>query len=344
MALVGSLFLINCSPQKFTPTANPTLDPSNSTQVEPAPTTTTLPSAQKTEVFTQGPGANQVDILIVDDNSPSMADLEGKLASRFGDFVSSLKDVDYHIGITTTDVSSGPLGLRGSLLPLNGAPGNVLSPTTVNASTVFSNTIRRPEAKCFVFGCASSDEQPLKASLLAMQKAGTVNRSFFRQNADLAIVILTDEDEMSDGPPQATQPQQVISEFESIWGSQKNLGVYGLIVQPGDSACAEQRRAFPEDPLVASQMVANLVEKTKGQTASVCASDYGPALSAISQSVRRRLTTWTLARDPVPGSVAVKMSPQPSIEIPYVIRGDEIVFSSAPAAGTTIQVSYEAKP
>ncbi len=344
MALLGSLFLINCSPQKFTPTANPTLDSSNSTQVEPAPTTTTLPSAQKTEVFTQGPGANQVDILFVDDNSPSMADLEAKLASRFGSFVSSLKDVDYHIGITTTDVSSGPYGLRGSLLPLNGAPGNVLNPTTVNASTVFLNTIRRPEAKCFVFGCASSDEQPLRASILAMQKAGTVNRHFFRQNADLAIVILTDEDEMSDGPPEATQPQQVVSEFESIWGSQKNLKVYGLIVQPGDSACAEQRRHFPEDPLVASQLVANLVAQTQGQTASVCASDYGPALSAISQSVRRRLTTWTLAHSPVPGSVTVKMSPKPSVEIPFVVKGDQMIFGTAPVAGTVIEVSYDTNP
>jgi len=71
-----------------------------------------------TDVFYQKP-ADLVDILLVVDNSCSMAPYQTKLASNFQSFIQFFVDVDvdYHIGVTTTTVSTGSYPgrvLRGS--------------------------------------------------------------------------------------------------------------------------------------------------------------------------------------------------------------------------------------
>ena len=50
----------------------------------------------------------KVDILFVIDNSSSMAKEHRNLARQFDSFLNDLKNVDYHIGVITTDISASP--------------------------------------------------------------------------------------------------------------------------------------------------------------------------------------------------------------------------------------------
>jgi DNA-binding NtrC family response regulator len=57
-----------------------------------------------------------------------------------------------------------------------------------NAEDLFVGNIQRKDRG------ASSRDEPLKASIMAMEKSRTDNLGFFRENANLAIVIMSDED------------------------------------------------------------------------------------------------------------------------------------------------------
>src|SRR3990167_2716259 len=107
--LLASVILTGCSPAQFNST------PSDSF-VAKAP-----PGVDKTsESFVQGDGGNQLDVLIVNDNSMSMGDEQAKLAARFGSFIGAISDIDYHIGMTTTDLESPRFNQGGRLLSWTG--------------------------------------------------------------------------------------------------------------------------------------------------------------------------------------------------------------------------------
>ena len=181
-----------------------------------------------------------VDVLVVVDNSYSMEVEQEKLGQRLDRFISSLRGVDWQIGVTTTDVSMGNYGIQGSLLPLEGANGYILTPRTADYEQVFLDTITREETlNCAAeMDCPSSDEQALSAIMMAIDKRDTDNAGFFRPNADLAVIILTDEDEKSNGPDDATQPFEV-QEHLATHLPGKTAPVFGIISQVGDTTCAD---------------------------------------------------------------------------------------------------------
>lgn len=287
-----------------------------------------------------GSGLEKVDVMFVDDNSASMDPEQAALASKFPTFVSELSGIDWQVGITTTDVSIGIHGLRGTLLDLNGAPGKILLPTTPNGTTVFQNTIVRPETiGCIPLGtCPSGLEQPLKASIQAMDKQFTNNAGFFRVDADLAIVILTDENEMSDGRPGATLPQEVIDHARLLWPTKK-LSVFTIGILPGDAGCfAIQAAQFGATASYATIPV-DLALRTGGITESVCAPDYTSVVSAIGQRIVQLANSVQLARIPIAGSVVVSFTPA-AAGITFTVSGDKVIFSAPPPIGTVVDVWY----
>lgn len=174
----------------------------------------------------------KVDILIVDDNSASMSSMQQLLASKFAGFIDQLdaNGVDYHIGLTTTDISSNvsdtvnnyPRAINnngalqdGNLVPFGSNP--FLTNTISNRVDLFNSTIVRPETvSCEQFianwvqqygantvgsanysalytqNCPSGDNRDIFAANLTLQKNPS---SFIRDGAALAIIILGDSDE-----------------------------------------------------------------------------------------------------------------------------------------------------
>jgi hypothetical protein len=294
------------------------------------------------ETFVADASFGKIDILFVDDNSASMETEQNALGSKFSSFSEELQGIDWQIGITTTDCSAGTYGICGSLLQLSGLTQRILTPVTPNFLQVFKNTIERPETpNCSFLGtCPAGFEEPLRASMTAMDKRMTDNNTFFRTDSDLAIVILSDEDEGSNSPASlASRPQDLVNKFNSIWPSGKAFKVYGIVIKPGDSACLAQQLGQAGGFGFYGNYISQAVGLTSGITESVCAPDYSVTLKTIGESVRTLTNSVTLSRTPVAGSVTVSFTPNQAIT--WKVIGDKVVFDTPPTPGTQINVSYQ---
>ena len=278
-----------------------------------------------------------VDVLIIDDNSDSMRNKELKLGPRLDSFLGSLGKIDWQIGITTTDTSDGTYGLKGSLLPIAGTSSPILTKNVANYQTAFNDTIVRKEALDCQNDCPSTDERPLLATIEAIQKRDSDNAGFFRPGAELAVIILSDEDEASVGGPDATQPQAVVDAFNSAFGSDKSMIGFGIIVKPGDTAC------FAKETLVGAHYGnthAAFVQLTGGVLGSICDDDYGPALASIGKMVREGIKTAILSAFPSPDTLQVVVTP-PDSTLTWTLVENRLTFNHPPKPGTQIVVSYK---
>lgn len=127
--------------------------------------------------------------------------------------------------------------------------------------------------------CQSYQEQPLKSLKSALSK----NVDFFRKEADLVTVVISNSRERADNPDAATKPEEVIKQFKEIHGTQKRFKVYGVIIAAGDPVCLQEnidrQSWFPEGAF--SERIAALSEMTGGEVFSICSSDY----QALSKSI-----------------------------------------------------------
>ncbi len=307
---------------------------------------------RSTEYFDQR-DADKVDILVVNDNSYSMSNQQRRMADRFQAFTSNLQNIDYQMGMTTTDLVTKKYRQDGKLMKWEHLGSKILTSQSHNAEKVFKDTITRDETfDCDLLAhkCPSGYEQPLKASIWAMEQKFTANKGFFREGADLAIVILSNEDELSngqvtklpDGKTYApTTANQVINAFRANFGNSKRLAVHGIIIKPGDATCLAEQKAqsgFANNAFY-GEIITDLVTKTGGRTFSICDSDYSGSLKAISDSMRQLLTTFELAATPKAGTVRVTLTP--NVNIGWKVVGNKVVFDSPPPVGTRIEISYE---
>lgn len=280
--------------------------------------------------------APKVDILFVIDNSASMRDEQLKLGERLSSFVENLSDVDWQIGITTTDTSDGPFGLKGSLVQLHGTSGYILTKHTPNYEQVFANTVVRPEGVNCGSNCPSIVERPLEAATLAMAKGR--DSGFIRPGAELAIVILSDADEGGDGSGTITTPQFLLGTAASLFNQEKRVTGYGIIVEPGDVDCLNQQRQFSPNSFYGYN-AALLAQLTGGMTGNICNSNYSQALKKIGEHVLHLVSSLTLSHTPKNGSVQVTLTPHdPSIQ--WELDGNSIEFNKPPKPGTRVDVTY----
>jgi hypothetical protein len=161
-----------------------------------------------------GGACEKIDILFVVDNSGSMAEEQAALATAFPQFVSVIENytnqtgqhLDYHIAITTTDITFsqddpifGPqvsMWNDGKFVTGNcqaqGWPNRrFLQKGDSNVSAAFS-------CAAHVGTDGSGLEMPLEAAKEALiDRVPAPNAGFIREDALLAIVMLTDENDCS---------------------------------------------------------------------------------------------------------------------------------------------------
>lgn len=301
-------------------------------------------SVRDTFLFDEFDTQAAVDVLIIDDNSDSMRQKQEKLAARLGSFLGTLGKIDWQIGITTTDTSTGTWGLRGSLVPFPGlstsdtATGQVriLTAKHPDYAKHFADAIVRKEAWDCGTDCPSIDERPLSATILAMDKRDTDNWGFFREGADLVVIILSDEDEASEGGPTATKPSEVVAFARDIFGPNKSLTGFALIIRPGDTTCYNSESVWGAHY---GHTLAAFAALTGGETGSICATDYGPALSSIGKRVREGIRTAVLSATPKDGQITVTVTP-PDPTLTWTLEGRVVTFAHPPKAGTKVVVGF----
>lgn len=157
-------------------------------------------------------GCDKMDILFVIDNSGSMGSEQASLAANFPAFMNILENyrnasgdmLDYHVGLlhTGTEKDSGLLGTETTHYSADGAliqnEGCGMTRRWIERSDANPTEIFSCSAKAIgVRG--NKHEMPLRAIVKATtdRVSDGTNAGFFREDALLAVVILTDEDDCS---------------------------------------------------------------------------------------------------------------------------------------------------
>ena len=180
---------------------------------------------QQTDVSTDQNVKDQVDLLFMVDDSPSMSAKQALLKARFPDLIKVLDDfaaaghpADYHIGVVTSDLGatgfSGCSKSKGAKLQAIGAAADPGCKAPTGASYIQynqkTNTNNLPAGQDLptTFQCMASVgkegcglEHQLEATYRALHDNIPENSGFLRTGAILAVVYLTDEDDCSNDNP-----------------------------------------------------------------------------------------------------------------------------------------------
>lgn len=259
----------------------------------------------------------KIDILFVIDNSGSMAYEQKSMASRTSNFISVLKGLDWQIGITTTDPSSS-IG-DGRLVQINTVSNRYIIDSTwadQNAQSALSSTLQRSET-------GSGSEQGIRAVYRAVERytANEANqRSLIRDQSQLAVVLISDEDESANTVK--NNPQDLLKLIDTTFKGQKRFNFHSIITRPGDKACLSTYGAtYGERYQVMSQLTGGLI-------GDVCASDYAAQAKGIAQEIRNLLKTLTLTCAPLSNKPITVEKNGTAVSTTFTIEGVNLKFAS----------------
>lgn len=233
----------------------------------------------------------KVDLLVVMDNSRSMEYEQLSISNRFSSFIDQLVNIDWQLAIITTDVLGDAQMKDGRFIRFTNTDKFFLSSKDdINASKrIFSETIR-------IGSNGDTDEQAIKATYRALERslnARDDNRLFIRDDAALAVIIVSDADETLPFNQPATfknDPSRLLSFIESNW-PQKKVRFHSIIVKDGDESCLRDPNDINEGY---GLTYARLSQMTGGIVGSVCEQDYGRQLSSIGNSTQALIKEYTL--------------------------------------------------
>ncbi|MBX7097253.1 MAG: choice-of-anchor D domain-containing protein [Myxococcaceae bacterium] len=282
----------------------------------------------------------KADILLVIDNSCSMSDKQQALASNFTSFIkyANTAQVDYQIGVTTTDMDVE----AGRLISGTGHPEKILKPTTVDVENKF-------KAKVNVGTNGSATEMGLApaAAALTAPLITTDNAGFIRQDAVLAVVVV------SDAPDQSPQPvayylNQLINVKGAQRASQFTFNVIGGTLSTSPSGCTYDGSpgSDPRYPFAVTQ--------TNGVKEEICTPDWSKTLEQVGKNAFGYRTNFFLTSNPdlsggkvisveVDGKVVPTDDPNGLGKIwTYDAASNSVNFepSYVPDPGSTLKITY----
>ncbi len=315
------------------------------------------------------PAKNKIDILFVIDNSWSMRYEQGKLGDGFKNFIAQLKGLDWRIGITTTDGSKSNHYLDnenvtgdaspelvianwrdGRLAYLYGAglwatdklgskpKYHYLTPNIKDVQKVFSKNIRRKELD-------SEFEQGIYTTYRAIERAvannGNVKENrilneFFRKDAALAVVVISDEDDS--GSEARNKPENLIAHVKRSFGEDKIFQFHSIIAHT--QSCIDGKgKAYGYN-------YAKLSRLTGGIVGNICLDKYDNMLATIGSGLSN-LTKTTYQMKCAPqdidndGLVNLGITPRNSPKNPgYIVKGSHIQFEQALKPGGSYDLVY----
>ena len=306
-----------------------------------------------------------VDVLLVIDSSGSMGGEQEKLSVEFESFIQAFLtgEVDYHIGVITTDLADASeagllrgaapgsfeetpvpdVGLRVAASADDGLPPAViLTPQTESPETVFSDLVR-------VGTVGSGLEMGLEAARLALSepRRSGHNAGFYREDAALAIVIFSDEDDLS--PLSVDSYLNFFSELKGgdVYRNPERMTVsavvgdapFGCEAVEGD----EISTAYPGFRYI------DAASRTDGVYRSICAEDFKPVVEALSLDISGLEQQFGLTYCAREGSLAVTVVGETRVEgVDYEYlpgeRAIRFVDGAIPPPNAEIVIEYEFLP
>lgn len=273
------------------------------------------PGTAKSESFNQM-NLGVLDLLIVIDNSRSMAEEQQNLAARLDPLMQFVNESDWRINVVTTD-------------PKDGCSRAVIRRGDPNAEANFRNAIMAGTA-------GDGNEQGIR---MAVEGLSCPQANWLRPNSSIAVLIVSDEDNCSNRGSGCSapynSPNYLLDHISQKLGRTpgKNARIYGVIWQPNTSC---------RDGYSVGTQYAELISRTGGKSGSICDPDYAPTLRSISSDVATILNSdFELASLPDMGSVRVSVNGAQQAS-GYSVNGRTLHFDPKPSYGAMIQVAYTA--
>ena len=221
-----------------------------------------------------------VDVLWIVDNSGSLTNERDRLADQFDRFLDVLvgAEVDYHVGVTSTDLNS----MNGDYGRLRGNP-RFIDPNTPDPQSVFRQMVEFPD----------NVDIRLEDGLFAMISAVTpplvdgFNSGFLREEAALAVIVVSDEDDSSLGGT-----DQYLRFLRSIKGPGREVNTsLSAVVGPEPDGCVVpgEENIFGAGARPGTRYL-ELARETSGLIESICTADFAPFIEdlAIQLAALRR--------------------------------------------------------
>ena len=314
-----------------------------------SPTTPKLvpPRTEKTEQVTDVSDtkvtfSRDLDILFVIDDSGSMAGHQQNLAKNSQLFTQGIianQILDYQIGVLTSNMDDPPW----RPVPGYGWKGELHGTTKfVNRKTVGGASILEQNMKPGTDGSASEMFfSPVQAALTPPNLQGA-NRGFYRPQAHLAIIFVTDSDDQSS--LSAADLHKFLLQLKQ--NDPAKIIVYGVHVPSNVRGC--ERSGEPEP-----RKLEEFFRLTKAQTFSLCEPDFGVKLAALGADLVRKVgSVLYLTRAPQPQTIVVTFGSQVipnDVKKGWVydptrnalVMGEDLDLKPEPP-GTQVQVSFTA--
>jgi len=277
---------------------------------------------EKSEVFTQDSSRDgDVDILWVIDDSGSMADNQDALAKNFNNFISQFLDkkIDFKMAITTTD---GTSRRNGKMV------GNSSKLTRVQANANKDEFIKNFTRWVKVGTYGSGIEQGLKCASSFLDRYST---SFLREDAYLAIVFLSDEEDQSE-----KKVSEYLARFQATKKNKGMVKAYSIVTT--------------KMPIMAEwETIGNRymeVSKATSGSSSEITEDFSSTLKDIGGSIVNLINRFALAEIPFDNAISVFVNnTQVTNGWTFDSTAHTLKFNSdaIPAEGSKIEVRYKVK-
>ena len=311
---VGLLALSACTETGFTP--------DDAVVGQPNPPDLAAPLV--VDRMVQSPEAN-IDILFVIDTSCSMNEEQEALDANMPSFMQFFLDsgLDYHLGVVSTNMDAR--NPTAGLLTEASTGERFITPDTVNPFQVFSELA--------VLGTDThSDEQGRRAAWTAIELFGeTTNAPFYRHDATLSVVVISDEDDQSGSEP--------IGEDEFVvWldglkdGDPTKTSLSAIIADT--SRCASTSNNVGEEYIDA-------VVATGGVLWSICTDRWDLALEQLGMEAAGIRREFFLSQVPVPGTLTVAVTWPDGVEHDYELVEGPTPASQWPDGVAPYEVTYD---
>lgn len=312
---------------------------------------------EKIAVIPPGVDAPKVDILFVIDNSDSMIHHQENLKKNMNRFVEAFeanKHLDFHIGVTAiwdsiryngvtvTADKFHPLGLlypvKTESLTANASQPAPLAPATfvtrsANYVEVLGETLK---IGVIPFAMGGPENEELFSPVVAAIDGR--NPGFIRPDAHLAVIMITDADDVSSISPTKLRD----SLAQSKGGDKSMYSTYAVL---------SLSKACPKDPgnrKDPNRQILDFLKKTDGQAYDLCDAHFGDKLAEAGRAIEKKASgEMTIYLDSIPADGTLKVVFKGSSEeVPYAYDSTNhtIIISSeaivGQPAGTQIDVTY----
>ncbi|MBI3178089.1 MAG: choice-of-anchor D domain-containing protein, partial [Deltaproteobacteria bacterium] len=246
------------------------------------------------DIFVQ-PLRPLVDVLWVIDDSGSMGDEQDSLANNFDSFITQAVtlDTDYHIGVTNTD---GETEWSGRLYACNGNPRYITSSQP--------QAQQESQFACNVKTSDPDDNRPSSDSKESALQAGrnafeypnmdNWNAGFYREDAKLYVILVTDEVDQSDGP--ANLYVDFFRNLKGI-GNPDLLNISAITGPPPDGCPTAEGNQKGYDAVTA----------VGGQFRSICNPDWSDLVTTLGLDVFNARRQFPLSRAATASSIEVRV-------------------------------------